>query len=243
MRGKRRERRAQALATPNLEPFREAQVFYTEAYGRACSVAEYSDWSDAESPWSSRILGPGMLGPGEAWPEREGRPLTSLLQANLTEAPALPEALQGYAWLSVYLDVEGEGLMAGLAEGSFELRLHDSLEGLRPTPAPPPPISYWNATRVTWRRHIDLPHHVPKELAHLPLPIWWLQARYSPAWHARVTKLGGYATEHQGDTFATDPAVFVLQLIAERGVFDLCDSSTSHIALVEGEWMLDSQTS
>lgn len=229
---------------------------FAAAVGRDCSVARYTPLSEDPSPWQSRLLGSGLLRRGEPWPTWEGRPMNSLLQVNLAEVPVVPEALQGYAWLGVYLDAVGLGLLAGGEGEGWALKLYRTLEGLEPRAAPPYPEKQvpWRAQAITWERHRDLPDALT-ELGCNPPPPWqdlfdvvpitayMHRPRGQGRWNARRTKLGGYPSAHQWESGPSLPENFVFQILAELHVFDLCDCSTTHVGIVDGRWVLESQTS
>ncbi|MCB9759661.1 MAG: DUF1963 domain-containing protein [Alphaproteobacteria bacterium] len=227
---------------------------FTEAMGRDCSVAECGPLAPDASPFASRLLGPGMLRPDEPWPTHEGRPMYSLLQVNLGEAPAVPEPLRGYAWMGVYLD-PSVMLIDQLWEGEgWALRLYRDLTGLAPRPSPQAkPRGNWTPQAITWTPFRDIPHPF-SDLAHALPPPWddliddvsiiWYRAFPGGrgARHATCTKLGGFASIHQDECPTGRPDAFVFQIKANPD-FDLCDNTTTYVGLIDGEWVMETQTS
>jgi len=77
------------------------------------------------------------------------------------------------------------------------------------------------------------------------------------SWHIAATKIGGFPTFHQHDDgkgSPSYPANFNIQIMnnvqhqinhLEEGKkrFDLCDCSTTYIGFIEGEWVMETQTS
>jgi hypothetical protein len=123
--------------------------------------------------WAGRVL---VGAPGEAWPATDGEPMLALAQLNLTEAPVLPEALSGFAMLTLFIGPRELPVDEPNGE-RWQLRAYPALEDLAPLAAPPAarerdpkarrgePTTY-AALPIRWRRIDDFParDELPSEL-------------------------------------------------------------------------------
>ncbi|HAS44774.1 MAG TPA: hypothetical protein DCS93_30120 [Microscillaceae bacterium] len=142
----------------------QKKVFeYVQEAGKPCSVAQFRAIDNGVSiaPMTSRFLGDQVvLLPQESLPENQGKVMTPILQVNLTEVPYLPEALQGKAWLSIFMDLESMLLGTHPNGENWVLRAYDSLEGLEIREIPLAQVQEqakkWQAAQISWTQEMDV---------------------------------------------------------------------------------------
>ena len=54
----------------------------------------------------SRFAGDFLMDKEETWPTWNNKPLQSILQINLSELPYVPEAIQGFQFITIFIDIE-----------------------------------------------------------------------------------------------------------------------------------------
>lgn len=231
---------------------------FVAATGRVCSVAHHTDLTPDTPALTSRLLGDGILRDGEAWPRRDGRCLTPVLQVRTDELHAVPEPLAGAAWFSVWMDVDAFDLGQLKQGDGWRLVTYPSLDGLvarqSPAPAERPEEQDWRAFAISWERHVDILDQRSEAVAALP-PEWrhvveetsWGAYTHKPRGQgdrtSRRTKIGGFPTYKQWEDGPSHPAHFLFQIAPDLHGYDLCDMAYSYVGLIDGEWVLETQTS
>lgn len=228
--------------------------------GRRCSVAQFEPVKDETWMLTSRFLAPALMRPEEEWPRRDGRCLTAVLNIRFDEVPFVPGPFRDLAWATLYLDVENIACHEKLGNGNWDFRTYKDLCGLveRSSPEPSEKEQKWTSHDITWVEKVDvldLLDEVPDE--ELFQPPWQTVRRDIPSYvfqwmprggglrNQRCTKLGGFPTRKQWNVGPSDPRNFLLQITSERAVtsYDLCDCAISYLGEVDGELVLDTQTS
>ena len=235
---------------------------FVEEEGKPCSVACLGPVENDSVFLTSRLLAPAVMMPEEDWPQRDGRCLTPILNLRFDEIPFVPEELRGFAWATFYLDVEKMATKEKLESGSWAFRTYPELRGLvrRECPQPSEKSLKWTPRDITWEKRVDVLDilcDVPDSV--LFQPRWHRVREQIPdslfAWLPRgggrrnhqMTKLGGFPSSKQWNVGPSDPRHFVFQIFydhsKEREPFDLCDCAVSYVGRVDGDWVLDTQTS
>ena len=232
--------------------------FVTEQ-GRPSSVATITNFEGEQSLFQSRLLGEAMMKEGESWPQREGRYFTPILNLHLSELPHLPRPLQGFAWLSLYIDVDSLVVGEYPRGENWELRLYKDLQGLaaRSTPAPQERAESWTPRRLNWSSHQDVLSWYseiqdedlfppPWEHIRTELPEHIYEWGPDGPYHLSQTKVGGWPSFKQYEEGASHPEHFVLQVCADyspdRPGYDLCDNAITYLGFQNGTWRLETQT-
>jgi hypothetical protein len=198
---------------------------FLERWKRPASVAEVGGFRPPEGllhSWAGRVR---VGAPGETWPTTDGEPMLALAQLNLTEAPALPEALAGFAMLTLFIGPRE--LPVDEPNGRhWELRAYPALEELVPLEAPPaarerdPKARRGEATTyaalpIRWRRVEDFParDELPPDLLD-EYDRWEDELDDDMPRPADGLKLGGWPVCVQGEVswHGHDGVDFVLQV-------------------------------
>ena len=235
---------------------------FTEQEGKPCSVAHLGPLQDETLYLKSRLLGAAVMMPDEEWPRRDGRCLTPVLNIRFEEVPYVPGELEGLAWATLYLDVDRIACFEELGNGNWEFRTYPELLGLfeRECPEPAEKSKVWTPRDITWERRVDIVDITCQVPDHELFAPAWHQVRQeiNPslfAWlpkgagrrNHQMTKLGGFPSSKQWNSGPSDPRNFVLQIFYDRDPgrepYDLCDCAVSYVGLVDGAWVLDTQSS
>ena len=71
---------------------------------RRAIVLEVGGFRPPESPLASWFGRVNMCAPGEAWPEKDGKPMHALCQINLSEMPFRPPRLDDIEMIAIFID-------------------------------------------------------------------------------------------------------------------------------------------
>ena len=232
---------------------------FVQEQGRLSSVAQLSELGPDSHLLCSRLLGDAVMKEGEEWPSNQGREFTPILSLNLTDLPSLPEPLQPYRWLSLFMDVDSL-LIGEYPRGeNWQIRLYQDHKNLKryPVKTPQQRARDWTPRLLTWSSHLDILDWntqlrdqdlfpSPWEFIRSEMPEDIYEWKDSQLRHACRTKVGGWPSWKQSAEGPSHPDEFVLQIcpdrVPERPPFDLCDNAITYLGYREGEWYLETQT-
>jgi hypothetical protein len=219
-----------------------------------CSILEVGGFPLTGNPLATNF-GLSVVGrPGERFPvNAKGIPLQFICQFNLTEAPFVPDALEGLALITVFVDSEDRFLDSDFRR-SWCIRGYPSLDRLVPVtiPEPKPGTERWLASGAEGRWvAFDDPYPRPYELVDdyeededddvNPLSEEGTEVGYR-------TKLGGFPSPLQRTPPAYWGGEFAFQIDSEKAVkLNWIDGGIVYVyrnpdmAGTPREWSLDCQ--
>jgi hypothetical protein len=167
---------------------------YRQANLRSAAVAACESAVPGDPLASNFCFAPVGL-PSEGWPTFEDEPLQFVCQFNLTEAPAVPDLLQGVALLTLFVAADPGDWGQEQGDG-WCLRVYETLDGLAPLTPPEGAIAGTQACGVTWSLAEDLPTYDDPDRV-LPDAVDVDEADQLES--IAATKLGGWAYNIQAE--------------------------------------------
>ena len=175
----------------SLEEFRRVNT-------RPASVMTIGGFRPTRNPTATHFGLAPVARPEESWPCVGERPLFFICQLNLTEAPFVPERLQGIALLTVFMDMQAQRYGRENGDG-WLVRTYDRLEGLQPLVIPPG-ATVPRGFEVRYEVIEDHPVYDDPELQVVP----GFDQRGVHLENIHRTKIGGYASNIQSEQWWGD---------------------------------------
>ena len=230
--------------TPNREAIIQNTFKSLDTSLKSAAIAQIGGFRPSEDPLTSRFSGDFVMKEGEDWPVYNGNPLQSFLQVNIAELPFVPEALQGLALMTVFVDQEDIPFDQPNGNG-WLIRTYKDLEGLAPRK---------NPVEGSWIKPFEIRWSLSEEEGPQWEDAWEVtdlkefnaledstDLFYDRYENHAFTKIGGWPNliQHELDM---GPENFIFQIGSEeKANWNWVDSGNAYFGKVNGEWVFECQ--